>query len=108
MIADANKRSDAGDTRCWQTDQPPAGSPKMVTRDGSPPKAIHGVALRPLHRKALVVQAVVAKRAAAAPAVRDELAQREPAERVEIVVGGDDHDAVFFGQGGAVVIATGL
>ena len=39
IMAPANRPRDPGATRCVQTDQPPADSPPIVTRAGSPPKA---------------------------------------------------------------------
>jgi hypothetical protein len=42
MMAWLNSLFEPGMARCWQTLNPPADSPKMVTLSGSPPKALGG------------------------------------------------------------------
>src|SRR5262249_12574668 len=99
MIADRNRSRFAGMlNRCSPTDMAPALSPKIVTLDGSPPKASN-VIRDPLQCHALVQDAIMAGQA--------QLRHGQEAQGAQAVVKGDHDHVARRGEVGAVIDGKG-
>ena len=95
-IAWANSPCAAGSPSSVPTLMPPADSPKIVTRSGSPPNA-RDVVAHPLERADLVEDAEVAR---AGELRAEDLVEVQEAERAEPVVDAHDHDVAVLWRSG--------
>ena len=99
MIAARNRSRFAGMlNRCRPTDMAPALSPKIVTLDGSPPKAAM-LSCDPLQCHALVQDAIIAGQA--------QLRHGQEAQGAQAVVKGDHDHVARRGEVGAVIDGKG-